>query len=63
MKPITPFALDPRSVWDWEPMPDVPWGEGGIDDWGWKAEVPSSSRDPHLDSSTTHSPKEAISRG
>ncbi|MGA9876799.1 MAG: hypothetical protein WBQ21_13435 [Solirubrobacteraceae bacterium] len=60
MKPITLFPLSTHSVWDWEPIPDVPWGEGGIDDWGWIAQAPSSSRDAQLDSSTTTPPKEAI---
>lgn len=31
------------SVWDWEPEPDVVWGSGGIDDWGWTAHEPRSS--------------------
>lgn len=33
----------PHSVWDWEPYPDVVWGPGGIDDWGWTAHEPRSS--------------------
>jgi hypothetical protein len=38
---------DPGTcAWDSGPEPDVTWGRGGIDDWGWASEEPGPSSEP-----------------
>jgi hypothetical protein len=51
-------GLDP--IWDGGSEPDVPWGKGGIDDWGWRDEAAISSHDSHSGSSAITNPKELI---
>jgi hypothetical protein len=60
MKTTKPHTASQSSVWDAEPRPDVPWGEGGIDDWGWTAWESVAPCDPRLSTSSPNPPKELI---
>jgi hypothetical protein len=52
-------ALSP--IWDGGSEPDVPWGSGGIDDWGWNAVDAASAAAPSTETSIpTASPKEIL---
>jgi hypothetical protein len=57
MKPTEPNTTSPQTIWDAESQPDVAWGDGGIDDWGWTAQASSSETDRPPASSSTP-PKE-----
>jgi len=47
---IATGAASHDSVWRGDSEPDVTWGEGGIDDWGWSVLSRSSaSEQPHPD--------------
>jgi hypothetical protein len=56
MQPIKTKAAGPSSVWDGGPEPDVTWGHGGIDDWGWTAHEP----EPSIDAPSTRRPTRPI---
>jgi hypothetical protein len=61
MKRLKPRLASLNPIWSDEPAPDVTWGPGGIDDWGWTAYEPSSGL-PYqpLPETPTIPPKEPI---
>jgi len=56
----SPIGLDP--LWSiGAAEPDVPWGPGGIDDWGWNAQSPAFLPEACATSSSTTTEKESSS--
>jgi len=51
-KPIGDNKID-HTPWLSKPEPDVTWGEGGIDDWGWTTQ-PALGSEPETTSKTTN---------
>lgn len=63
-KPQEPPKADPsrlNSTPNGTPEPDVTWGKGGIDDWGWQAQAAVPAPAPPVPSlSPSIPPKEPI---
>ena len=64
-KPQESLKADPsrlNSTPDSTPEPDVTWGQGGIDDWGWQTQVVGPAPIPSAPTpSPSVPPKETIS--
>ncbi len=58
MKTTKPRLPASDHIWDDNSAPDVHWGKGGIDDWGWTAQESSSETNRPPASSSTTPPKE-----
>jgi hypothetical protein len=58
MSSPNPNSTSHRANWHYGPEPDVTWGLGGIDDWGWTSQPTDPSPDVALDLTSTP-PKES----